>query len=74
MIIRVRLVDAERARALLGPQYRVVDDDEYDVRIEGDGPSLRVGSTVLEQARLDAEKLNLAVQLELMLDASGDLI
>jgi PAS domain S-box-containing protein len=74
VIIRVRLVDAERARALLGPQYRVVDDDEYDVRIEGDGPVLRVGSTVLQQARLDAEKFDLAVQLELMLDASGDLI
>jgi PAS domain S-box-containing protein len=74
VIVRVRLVDAEYVRALLGPRYRVVDDDEYDVRIEGEGPMLRVGSTVLEKARLDAEKLDLAVQLELVLDASGDLI
>jgi signal transduction histidine kinase len=75
VIIRVKLVDTdERVRALLGPQYCVVTDGDYDVRIESDGSTLRIGGTVLERARLDAEKLDLAVQLALVLDASGDLI
>src|SRR5581483_6003103 len=46
----------------------------YDVRISGDETHVRVGSTVLYKSRLDAEKLDLAVQLALVLDASGDLI
>jgi PAS domain S-box-containing protein len=73
--VRVLLVgDAECVRELLGPQYAVVADGDYDVRISCDGPTLCVGSTVLDRARLDAEKLDLAVQLALVLDASGDLI
>lgn len=75
MIVRVLLHgDAECVRTLLGPRYCVVTDGEYDVRIAGEGRAIRVGSTVLDKSRLDAEKLDLAVQLALVLDASGDLI
>ena len=75
MIIRVRLDRAdEHVRALLGPQYSVVVDGDYDVCIESDDSTVRIGSTVLDKSCLDAEKLDLAVQLALVLDASGDLI
>jgi signal transduction histidine kinase len=73
--VRVLLVgDVECVRELLGPQYSIVTDGDYDVRISSEGRTLRIGSTVLEQSRLDTEKLDLAVQLALVLDASGDLI
>jgi PAS domain S-box-containing protein len=79
VIIKVKLVaadaaDGDRVRTMLGPQYEVVDHGDYDVRIESDGSQLRVGSTALDKGCLDTEKLNLAVQLALVLDASGDLI
>jgi PAS domain S-box-containing protein len=78
--VRVRLIEAEDIRALLGPEYVIVDSD-YDVCIRGQDGSLCVGNTVLARAGLDAEKLGLAMRMEQsdmrlrdVLDSSGDLI